>query len=86
MVALSLACAGHVDLDGGDTRPRHISTQGIQPQGMDVVASLARLVRLGCRPALECFQGILQTKRGKDCDEEGQANSHGGARQFRHSG
>lgn len=39
MGVLSLACAGHVDVDGGDSRPRHRSTQGIQPQGMDVVVS-----------------------------------------------
>ena len=42
MGVLSLACAGHVGVDDGGTRPRHISIQGIQPQGMDVVVSLAR--------------------------------------------
>jgi len=42
MGVLSLACGGHGDVDDGGTRPRHISTQGIQPRGMDVVVSLAR--------------------------------------------
>lgn len=40
MGVLSLACAAHVD--GGDSRPRHVSTQGIQLHSMDVVLSLAR--------------------------------------------
>jgi len=42
MGVLSLASYDRVDVDDGGTRPRHISTQGIQPQGMDVVVSLAR--------------------------------------------
>lgn len=36
MGVLSLSSDDHVDVDDGDTRPRHISTQGIQPHGMDV--------------------------------------------------
>lgn len=42
MGVLSLASFGHVVLDDGGTRPRHISTQGTQPHGMDVGVSLAR--------------------------------------------
>ncbi len=37
MGVLSLACDDQVDVDDGGTHPRHISTQGIQPHGMDVV-------------------------------------------------
>ena len=73
---MSLACVDHVYVDGGDSRPRHISTQGIQPHGMDVVVYATQLIRLGCRPALECFQGVLQPERGKDGDQKGQADSH----------
>lgn len=42
MGVLSLACAAHVDVDGGDIHPRHKSTQGIQPHGMDAVVYAAR--------------------------------------------
>lgn len=39
---VSLACADHVDMDGGDIHPRHISTQDIQPHGMDAAVYAAR--------------------------------------------
>ncbi len=42
MGVLSLACGGYARVDDGGTRPRHRSIQGIQPQGMDAVVSLAR--------------------------------------------
>lgn len=34
---VSLACGGPWSVDDGGIHPRHRSTQGIQPQGMDVV-------------------------------------------------
>lgn len=37
MGVLSLASCGHVIVDDGGIHPRHRSTQGIQPHGMDVV-------------------------------------------------
>jgi hypothetical protein len=49
MGVLSLASYGHVDVDGGDIHPRHISTQGIQPHGMDAVVYAARALN-ACTP------------------------------------
>lgn len=42
MGVLSLAYGGRAGVGGGDIRPRRRSIQDIQPQGMDVVVSLAR--------------------------------------------
>jgi len=39
MGVLSLSSFDHVDAGDVDSHPRHISTQDIQPHGMDVAAS-----------------------------------------------
>lgn len=39
MGALSLSSSDRVDVDDGGIHPRHISTQDIQPHGMDAVVS-----------------------------------------------